>query len=224
MEKRSVRLSSEEVIAEREIFEGYGINEGSYSDNYRTLLRFLTEHIRKNGATVPSVKHEKPNCKFLTEPLPSKYHCVHIRENAPPKVASVHLSDCAKCYVLRLQAQTSKPQVQPVQPAKAVGEIKAEILPSFSSNRSFNFVPSSAFTPNPAFGRIEVNYVDHFGRRVCPFEECHKWLVYPSVCGVCRKEHKEKHDACVKLCCGLREELNLKNAPSPIQTRKDGLE
>ncbi|MCL2691313.1 MAG: hypothetical protein FWE56_03535, partial [Candidatus Bathyarchaeota archaeon] len=69
--------------------------------------RFLAEYLAKNPNKIPSAKCEKPDCIHLTEPLPSKYQCVHRKPKTTPAIKAVHLAHCISCK-LQEQKQLEK--------------------------------------------------------------------------------------------------------------------
>jgi hypothetical protein len=225
MVQRSFRLEPDEVELERVLFEAYGFVDGSTTDKYRNLIKFLTEHLRKTDELIPKPKYEKPNCTNLTEPETGKYHCVFRRENKPPLIEkNLHLIDCASCKQQEGKPkQTPQPQIQPIPKlVNSGGEIS-----SIQHKQQLTPVVHQKFTPNPAFDTTVVNYTNDKMQRVCPFiHDTKNWLVYYEyACKTCRKETPDKSQACVNLCRTLREKLIVTKALAPnlpaINTQRD---
>jgi hypothetical protein len=226
MENRSFRLSPEDVELERVIFEAYGIVDGSTTDKYRNLIRFLTENYRKTNRLTPQPKHTKPDCINLTEPEPSKYNCVFRRENKPPHILkNIHLINCTSCqqqkhhifHTTPTQTTTTPPTINPT--IKTGGEIYTIPKQQATTNNNSPVANTPIYTPNPAFNASAVNYLNDKLQRICPFiMDTKNWLIhYQHACPECRKKTPQKNQACINLCHTLRTQI-INKALTPTNT------
>lgn len=189
MKGRSVRLGSDDDERERQIFERYGINQDTFSDNYRALLRLLHENLHKE-TPVPPAKYEKPDCKHLSEPQPSIFHCVYQRANAPPHIKAVHLIDCAACMKLRNPVTNETPSTTLSPPREETAAIQTQRI---------QFADDEHLTPFEGYEKVAF-YVRSDNGKFCPFEHDKRaQVVYKYNCLNCEKHHNKKYLACLTL-------------------------
>ena len=229
LELRGFRLDSDGLSDERTIMEAYGVEGSSTTEQYRNLLRFLAVHIRKKGSSIPEPKYEKPNCEHLTEPEPSKFYCVHERNNSKPQCSQVHLVNCNKCYELkqkRAEQKTTLVSETKPEPNTHVSPFSLKPISGFAEKTNVKHQqPKISMTNRTVkMGSLEWDVVENFvphvkvedGSRMCTFSGD---LVYVNTdCKQCKQVNNPMYSACVYAVFQLGEKSESNLTASKIQT------
>jgi len=191
MEKRSVKLSSDYVKKERTIFETYGLNNDSYSDNHKGLLDILFDNIDKAPLTPPK-KYDIPDCKKFTD-IDGKYHCVTGKRNKLVQYKTTHLAICTICVKQGGNIPLAEPEQNTEEAVTTIvlpEPVKVGEVPQLDKEGN------EIYTPIQGYEKI-LFYVRSDGGKLCPFEK--GLIAYKFVCKACEKNYPAKHESCLTL-------------------------
>jgi len=192
----TVRLSPTDEQRAKKIFDYFGANGDSFSEQYRDFLNRCSQFLdnaEKAEQTVKVSENLTPiYCKLrfsLNTVEGIKFYCA----NRPPKATPLlDLAICRVCTAIRYNIKlTENNQVKEQKETVPEKEPEQTTPPALPEGFIYKTIAD--------FQKVSRD-VKSDGSRWCPFSTCRK---YPLDCEKCKKQNKENWDFCLSVRYGL---------------------